>query len=286
MTAPSNRIYFNGVTPVTGDQFNTFPQNVSTTTTLRTFIGVVGMSVELLGVAAPGDGLGGMFFWNTNSTAADDNLNVVIPFNVPPGDGAWNRLGTPNSPTGPTGATGPTGMTGASGGGPTGPTGSGATGPTGVSGGTGPTGRTGATGSTGATGGAGATGPTGGGGAGSTGPTGATASAPYIVRSFYPGVFTSGQTIDYGVLGVAATFPSGLAGSAIGCRVAPTGTITVAVQQNGTTKATGTINGTATVGTITSSGWIQAAGDFWSVVAPGTADASLADLYLTMVGTR
>lgn len=169
MVAPANRIYRNGVIPVTGDEFNTFMQGASTAATLRAFIGVTGMTVELQGIAAVGDGLGGAFFWNPNSTAADDNLDVIVPYDASPLGGAWNRLGTPASPTGPTGATGMTGVSGSTG--ATGPLGTGPTGATGATGGTGPTGptgRTGATGNTGA-GATGATGPT-----GPTGPTGST----------------------------------------------------------------------------------------------------------------
>lgn len=92
MAVPSNAQYRNGVTPVTGDQFNTFIQGVSTVAVLRTFVGVSNMEVSLLGLTAAGDGGAGIFWWNPSSTAADDGINVIVP--PAAASGAWNRLPT------------------------------------------------------------------------------------------------------------------------------------------------------------------------------------------------
>ena len=90
MTAPSNAQYQNGVSQVTGDQLNTFLQGVTVVTSLRAFVGVVGMTIYLQGITTSGDGGAGAFWWNPASVAADDGVNVIVP----PGasSGAWNRL--------------------------------------------------------------------------------------------------------------------------------------------------------------------------------------------------
>lgn len=90
MTAPANAVYRNGITPVTGDQFNTFLQTVTTVAVLRTFVGVTGMTIELLGFTTAGDAGAGQFWWNAASTAPDDGNDVIIP--TASASGAWNRL--------------------------------------------------------------------------------------------------------------------------------------------------------------------------------------------------
>ena len=92
MAAPVPTVYQNGVIPVTGDQFNTFLQGVTTATQLRGFIGQPGMTVQLQGIAVPGDGGAGQFWWNATSTAPDDNFSVIVPNATE--SGAWNRLPT------------------------------------------------------------------------------------------------------------------------------------------------------------------------------------------------
>lgn len=121
MTVPANNVYRNGPNAVSGDQFNTFVQTCTTAAVLRTFVGVDSMLVNLQGISVPGDGFGGTFRWNILSTAADDNLNIIVPFDASPAGGAWTRVATPASPTGPTGAHGSTGTAGTTG--ATGPTG-------------------------------------------------------------------------------------------------------------------------------------------------------------------
>ena len=90
MTAPVNTVYNNGITPVTGDQFNTFLQAVTNVSALRLFLGVPGMTAELLGIGVPNDGGGGVFYWNASSSGPDDGYNVIVP-NATNG-GGWNRL--------------------------------------------------------------------------------------------------------------------------------------------------------------------------------------------------
>ena len=90
MSVPSNAQYQNGINQVTGDQLNTFVQGCPNSPALRSFVGVANMSVNLLGIATPNDGLGGTFYWNPSSSAADDNLNTIVP--PAAASGAWNRI--------------------------------------------------------------------------------------------------------------------------------------------------------------------------------------------------
>lgn len=89
MGVPTNAIYADGGPPLTGDGLNTFVQTVDTFPTLRSFIGVDGMQVSVGGQASVGDGKGGSFYFNSSSTATDDNLTVIVPNG---GVGAWLRL--------------------------------------------------------------------------------------------------------------------------------------------------------------------------------------------------
>lgn len=90
MTAPQLTVYQNGPIAVSGDQLNTFVQTAQTANQLRTLTGATGMQISLQGIAAPNDGLGGDFYWNGAATAADDNLNTIVPNGTVPG--AWLRI--------------------------------------------------------------------------------------------------------------------------------------------------------------------------------------------------
>lgn len=87
---PYNTVYIDGGAPGTGDGLNTFVQTCDTFTTLRAFIGLNGMQVSVLGAAAAGDGNGGTFYFSDTSTAADDNVSVIVPTGAV---GAWLRSG-------------------------------------------------------------------------------------------------------------------------------------------------------------------------------------------------
>jgi hypothetical protein len=90
MSVPALTVFADGPVAVDADNLNTFVQTAQTANQLRTLTGVIGMTVMLQGIAAPGDGLGGFFFWNAAATAADDNLNTLVPNGSIPG--AWLRL--------------------------------------------------------------------------------------------------------------------------------------------------------------------------------------------------
>ena len=90
MGVPSNRYYTDGGPEVSSDNLNSLVQTCDTANDLRDFIGLNNMTVELLGIASVNDGQGGTFYWNSAATAADDNLDVIVPAGVV--TGAWLRL--------------------------------------------------------------------------------------------------------------------------------------------------------------------------------------------------
>jgi len=88
-----------------------------------------------------------------------------------------------------------------------------------------------------------------------------------------------------------ATIPASLAGSRFFTSTVSTGAPVFTVNRvvGGTTTAFGTFTitaGSATVATLAGSGGSLAVGDALQIVAPGTQDATLADISFTVLGTR
>lgn len=90
MAVPINAIVSNGIGTVSDDQINTFVQIDQTLAQLRQFVGKSGMTTILQGAAAPGDGNGGVFYWQ-NGIFTDDGLNTIVP-PAAAGIGAWKRI--------------------------------------------------------------------------------------------------------------------------------------------------------------------------------------------------
>lgn len=205
--------------------------------------------------------------------------------------GAGGPSGGPtgaSGPTGPTGpASGPTGPTGPSVTGPTGPTGDG--GPTGPSGTgpTGPTGSTGVAGSTGLTGPTGGVGPTGPTGAGPTGPTGPAATGiRYDICTFYPGIPGNSQLILRWQSPRSVTIVAGATNSQASSSAAATGSTTFTIAQNGTPVGTIVWSASGTSGAFTVASQINLViGDVLTITGPGTADATIADVVVTLAGS-
>lgn len=105
-------------------------------------------------------------------------------------------------------------------------------------------------------------------------------------------VYVSGAPTDLELvlrLAIARTFtlPVDLTGSQAKAKTAATGAVSFEIQRNST--AIGTINfaGGATTGTFTFTSEIDfAVGDIFEIFAPATADATLADISFTLIGTR
>jgi hypothetical protein len=76
---------------LTHDEANGFAQTADNVAALRLGAGAPAMSVLLRGLAAPGDGGGGQFYWSAASTASDDGVNIIAPVATPVG--RWLRAG-------------------------------------------------------------------------------------------------------------------------------------------------------------------------------------------------
>ena len=93
MTAPALYAWAQGQGAVSADNLNTFQQTCDTVDQLRAFVGLVGMQVYARGIDAVADGGQGIFYWNQNSVAVDDNgAKVVAPYGAT--TGRWLRLST------------------------------------------------------------------------------------------------------------------------------------------------------------------------------------------------
>lgn len=91
-SVPSNFVSVNGIGAVTDANLNTLAQVDPTATALRGFIGMTNMAVLLLGITAPGDGNGGVFYWANGTGYVDDNLDTIVPYGATD-QGAWLRCG-------------------------------------------------------------------------------------------------------------------------------------------------------------------------------------------------
>lgn len=79
-----------GVGVISAGQLNAYQFSCYNTGVLRTIVGQTGMTAYLQGQNVPADGYQGNFYWNYASTAADDNVSVIVPAGVV--YGAWIRL--------------------------------------------------------------------------------------------------------------------------------------------------------------------------------------------------
>jgi hypothetical protein len=111
---------------------------------------------------------------------------------------------------------------------------------------------------------------------------------PFDVHAFYPGEPTDAAIILRVPVARAVSFPANFSGSYAKASAASTGTVAVDVKKNGSSIGTITFTTSAT-GTFASSGGSAqslAAGDVIELVAPATADATLADIGIVLAGTR
>ncbi len=85
----------------------------------------------------------------------------------------------------------------------------------------------------------------------------------------------------------ALTLPAGLTGSRIECGTAPTGTRTYSIKVDGVEVGTATIAAAATTGTFTfASPVVLDPGERLEVISPVAPDATLADVFVTIVGEK
>ncbi len=110
--------------------------------------------------------------------------------------------------------------------------------------------------------------------------------APYDVLAFYPGSPVGTALLTKLVIPRAVTFPVGLAGSRGHVGANPAAGVTLSIKQNGTQIGTVTISTAGAFSFSFAAAVTMAAGDVLTVYNQAVADGSLADVSLTLVGTR
>ena len=115
------------------------------------------------------------------------------------------------------------------------------------------------------------------------------AAGPFDVSVYYPGLPDSGAIALRVPVARAVDFPADFSGSYASASAAATGSSVFTVNKNGSAIGEITFAAAASSGTFTTTGGLAqalAAGDVLSIVCPGSADASLADVGIVLAGTR
>lgn len=111
--------------------------------------------------------------------------------------------------------------------------------------------------------------------------------APYDVGTFCAGKPSASEVLLRFVATRAFTLPASLTGSQVKAGTAATATTDFDLQKNGSSIGTVSFAASGTVATFTfASGVSFAAGDILAIIAPASADATLADISFTLAGTR
>lgn len=112
---------------------------------------------------------------------------------------------------------------------------------------------------------------------------------PFDVHAFYPGIPAASAKVTRIPIARAVTFPTNFAGSYFTASVGAAGTTVFDVQKNGASIGSISIAAGGMTATFTTAGGTAksfAAGDVLMILAPGTPDATLADIGLVLAGTR
>ncbi len=108
----------------------------------------------------------------------------------------------------------------------------------------------------------------------------------YDIATFYPGVPGNSQLVLRWQAPRAVTIPSGGTNSQASAGTAATGSTTFTIKQNGSSVGTVVWSASGTSGAFTISSTINlAAGDVLTITGPSTADATLADISITLAAT-
>lgn len=111
-------------------------------------------------------------------------------------------------------------------------------------------------------------------------------SGVYDIGIYVEGLTTNSEIVWEFVAPRAWTLPAGASGAAV-AQVAATGSTTYTLAKNGTSIGTIAWAASGTVGTISVTASTSfAAGDILSLTGPATADATLANIAVTLAGTR
>lgn len=116
--------------------------------------------------------------------------------------------------------------------------------------------------------------------------TSGSSSSVYDVGGALMGKPTSSQTIFSMVVVRAFSFPSSMTSSRAIAQIAATGSTTFSLKKNGTQFGTFVFSASGTTASFTGTATSFASGDRFTVVAPSTVDASLADIDFMFAGTR
>lgn len=119
----------------------------------------------------------------------------------------------------------------------------------------------------------------------STAPTWQTLTIPYDFSAFVKGLPAIGETSFVYVVTRAFTLAANLGSSRVVAANAATASSVFSIRKNGTQFATATFGAAATVATLSSSSTTFAAGDIITIVAPGSQDATLANIAFNFTAT-
>jgi hypothetical protein len=110
---------------------------------------------------------------------------------------------------------------------------------------------------------------------------------PYDIGVYFPGQPAAGATLLQLVAPRAFTLPAGLTGSQGYAGTAPAAQADLDIRKNGASIGTVTFAAAASTASFSFASEVAfAAGDRLTIIAPGTQDASLADISITFKGTR
>ncbi len=115
--------------------------------------------------------------------------------------------------------------------------------------------------------------------------TGAWSPAPYDILCGIVGLPASGEIVLLFVAPRPFRIPANAAGSRLKAGTAASGSSVFSIQKNGSEVLTATVAASGTTATFAGSQTDFAAGDVLRIVAPSTADATLADIAITLVAT-
>lgn len=108
---------------------------------------------------------------------------------------------------------------------------------------------------------------------------------PIALSAFVGGKPTASETVTLIAVPVACTLPAGLTGSIVKAGVAATASAALSLRKNGVQFGTATFAAGGTTATLAAAtATTFAVGDLLAIVAPASADATLADIASTLIG--
>lgn len=109
---------------------------------------------------------------------------------------------------------------------------------------------------------------------------------PYDLSAFYPGVLANSAVVLRHVAVRAWSLPTNAAGSALSAGTAATGSTTFTLKKNGSSIGTAVVSASGTTAAFTVTATSFAALDVFTVEGPATADTTLANVAISLLGTR